>query len=80
MKTVVIEHSPVEVRFNRKFEGFSAYYAIVPKACRPRRPQTKGKVEGIVKYLKANFFQRKHEPIWQFSPPLHQMQAYRVFQ
>ncbi|MEN3152945.1 IS21 family transposase [Priestia aryabhattai] len=62
MKTVVIKHSPVEVRFNRKFEDFLAYYGIVPKACRPRRPQTKGKVERTVKYLKDNFFQRKHEP------------------
>ncbi|MED4287079.1 hypothetical protein P4678_25785 [Priestia megaterium] len=43
MKTVVIEHSPVEVRFNRKLEDFSAYYGIVPKVCRSRRPQQKGK-------------------------------------
>ena len=34
MKTVVIKHSPVEIRFNRKFEDFLAYYGIVPKACR----------------------------------------------
>ena len=62
MKTVVIKHSPVEIRFNRKFEDFLAYYGIVPKACRPKRPQTKGKVERTIKYLKDNFFQRKHEP------------------
>ncbi len=62
MKTVVIKHGPLEVRFNRKFEDFLAYYRIVPKACRPRRPQTKGQVERTVKYLKDNFFQRKHEP------------------
>jgi transposase len=62
MKTVVLKHSPVEIRFNRTFEDFLAYYGIVPKACRPKRPQTKGKVERVVKYLKDNFFQRKHEP------------------
>ncbi|MED4271587.1 IS21 family transposase [Geobacillus stearothermophilus] len=62
MKTVVLKHSPIEIRFNRVFEDFLAYYGIVPKACRPKRPQTKGKVERVVKYLKDNFFQRKHEP------------------
>ncbi|WP_053217944.1 IS21 family transposase [Virgibacillus senegalensis] len=62
MKTAVIRHSPVEIRFNRKFEEFLAYYGIVPKACKPHRPQTKGKVENVVGYLKKNFLQRKHEP------------------
>ncbi|WP_374978563.1 IS21 family transposase [Mesobacillus zeae] len=62
MKTVVLKHSPVEIRFNRQFEDFLAYYGIVPKAFRPKRPQTKGKVERTVLYLKQNFFQRKHEP------------------
>jgi transposase len=62
MKTVVLKHSPIEIRFNRTFEDFLAYYGIVPKACRPKRPQTKGKVERVVHYLKNNFFQRKHEP------------------
>jgi len=61
MKTVVLKHSPIEIRFNRTFEDFLAYYGIVPKACRPKRPQTKGKVERVVKYLKDNFFQRKHD-------------------
>jgi transposase len=62
MKTVVLEHSPTEIRFNRTFEDFLAYYGIIPKACRPKRPKTKGKVERVVSYLKNNFFQRKHEP------------------
>jgi transposase len=62
MKTAVIKHSPVEIKFNRTFEEFLAYYGITPKACKPRRPQTKGKVERVVGYLKGNFMQRKHEP------------------
>lgn len=62
MKTAVIRHTPVEIRFNRRFEDFLTYYGITPKACRPKRPQTKGKVENVVGYLKKNFFQRKHEP------------------
>jgi transposase len=59
MKTVVTKHTPAEIRFNQKFEEFLAYYGIVPKACKPRRPQTKGKVESAVGYLKKNFMQRK---------------------
>lgn len=65
MKTAVIKHSPVEIRFNQKFEDFLAYYGVVPKACKPNRPQTKGKVENVVGYLKKNFMQRKHEPTLQ---------------
>lgn len=62
MKTVVTRHSPREIRFNRKFEEFLAYYGIVPKACKPYRPETKGKVESAVAYLKKNFMQRRLEP------------------
>jgi transposase len=40
----------------------SAYYGIVPKACKPARPQSKGKVESAVGYMKENFMQRKLEP------------------
>ncbi|QDP42132.1 IS21 family transposase [Radiobacillus deserti] len=61
MKTAVVKHSPVEIRFNRKFEEFLAYYGIAPKACKPYRPQTKGKVENVVGYVKKNFLQRKHK-------------------
>lgn len=61
MKTVVTLHSPTQIRFNRKFEEFLAYYGIVPKACKPARPQTKGKVESAVGYLKKNFLQRKQK-------------------
>ncbi|MYL65487.1 IS21 family transposase [Bacillus hwajinpoensis] len=60
MKTAVIKHSPVEIRFNQKFEEFLAYYGIAPKACKPYRPQTKGKVENVVGYVKKNFLQRRH--------------------
>ncbi|AZV43395.1 hypothetical protein BAOM_4744 [Peribacillus asahii] len=62
MKTAVTKHTPIEIRFNRKFEDFLAYYGIVPKACKPSRPQTKGKVENVVGYLKKNFMKRRHQP------------------
>lgn len=37
------------VKFNNKFQQFSKDYGFVPIACRPYRPQTKGKVESLAK-------------------------------
>ncbi len=34
------------------------HYGFLPRACRPRRARTKGKVERMVKYLKENFLVR----------------------
>ena len=31
------------------------YYGIIPKACRPYRARTKGKVERAIKYIKSSF-------------------------
>lgn len=41
--------------FNPLFLDFATHYGFVPKTCRVRRPQTKGKVERMVEYLKDNF-------------------------
>jgi len=46
------------VRFNPGFLALAAHYGFRPKACRPHRPQTKGKDERMVRYVKENFFQR----------------------
>lgn len=37
------------------FEDFAAEMGFVPKVCRVRRPQTKGKVERLIEYVKNNF-------------------------
>lgn len=58
-RTVVTKHSVSQIRFNKKFEDFLSYYGIIPKACKPYRAQTKGKVERAVAYLKANFLKRR---------------------
>lgn len=58
MRTVVTKHSVSQIRFNKKFEDFLSYYGVVPKACKPYRAQTKGKVERAVSYLKSNFLKR----------------------
>ena len=59
MRTVVTKHSVSQIRFNKKFEDFLSYYGVVPKACKPYRAQTKGKVERAVAYLKSNFLKRR---------------------
>ena len=55
MRTVVTKHSVSQIRFNKKFEDFLAYYGVIQKSCKTYRAQTKGKVELAVDYLKTNF-------------------------
>ena len=58
MKQVVIERkiNASESTFNMKFMDFADYYGIVVRLCYPYRPQTKGKIENTIKYLRYNFF------------------------
>lgn len=57
-KAAVTAHVPGAVRFNERFKQLARHYGFVPKACRPYRPRTKGKVERNVGYTKQHFFQR----------------------
>ncbi|RMH36312.1 MAG: IS21 family transposase [Gammaproteobacteria bacterium] len=58
-KAAVLSHAPNgKVRFNPGFVQLAEHYGFKPKACRPYRPQTKGKDERMVRYVKENFFQR----------------------
>ena len=57
-KAAVTAHVPGAVRFNERFKQLAHHYGFVPKACRPYRPRTKGKVERAVGYVKQHFFQR----------------------
>jgi transposase len=43
-----------QVRFNPGFLQFCRDWEVTPKACRPYRARTKGKVESGVKYVKRN--------------------------
>ena len=51
MSTVVDQHQTHvgHVIYNAKFKQFSKDYGFEPIACRPYRPQTKGKVEALAK-------------------------------
>lgn len=54
-RTVVLSHVGREVRFHPKFQEFAGFYLFQPRACRPRRPQEKGGVEAVVRYLRTSF-------------------------
>jgi transposase len=55
MKTVINGIEAGKPIWNSRFEDFAADMGFVPKVCRARRPQTKGKVERLVDYVKNNF-------------------------
>lgn len=56
-KTMVTSHDlgTGEVIVNSKFKDFVNYYGFTSRFCWPYRPQTKGKIESGVKYIKRNF-------------------------
>ena len=56
MKTVVAGREVGKVIWNTQFADFAVEMGFVPKVCRVRTPQTKGKVERLVRYVKENFF------------------------
>jgi len=58
MKQVVIERKigASESKFNSLFLQFSQHYGFDVKLCYPHRPQTKGKVENSIKFIRNNFF------------------------
>lgn len=58
MKQVVIKRAlqPRDSEWNGLFRDFFEYHGFVPRLCRPYRPQTKGKIESTVKYIKHDFF------------------------
>jgi hypothetical protein len=57
MLTAVTERVGPLIRFNEAFLDFLRPFAIVPRACNPRSPHEKGKVEkGVIHYIRHNFW------------------------
>ena len=57
MKTAVIdEPEEGKIRYNTSLVGLLNYYQAIPRACRPGRAKTKGKVENLVSYIRKGFF------------------------
>jgi transposase len=56
MKTVVLDRVDGQPRFHAKMLDFASYYGFVPRVCRPYRPETKGKIESTIRYIKSSFW------------------------
>lgn len=58
MKQVIIKRAlkSSDSKWNSQFEGFFKCFGFIPRFCGPYRPQTKGKIEKTVGYVKRNSF------------------------
>jgi transposase len=56
MKTVVQGEAEEGIVYNKTMLAFAAHHGFVPKACRPYRAKTKGKVERPYRYVREDFF------------------------
>jgi transposase len=58
MKQIVLKRGPKssDSDWNPKFKDFFTHHGFVPRLCRPYRPQTKGKIERTVGFVKSDFF------------------------
>ncbi len=57
LKTAVLgRDADGTVHWNPRYLDFADYYGFAPRACRPYRAQTKGKVESGVRYVRGNFW------------------------
>ena len=54
MKVVVTSYDGDQPIYNTRFLSFATHYGFQPWACRPHRPQTKGKIERPFAYLEGN--------------------------
>lgn len=54
---VILRHLRLDAsRLNPRFLDFATYYGFVLRLCQPARPQTKGKVERPIGFVRQNFF------------------------
>jgi len=59
MKPMVIAHPPQgAVEWHPRFLDFMRFHGIEPHVAEPYRPQTKGKVERPIRYIRGNFWPR----------------------
>ena len=54
MKVVVTGYDGGDPIYNTRFLAFATHYGYKPRACRPQRPQTKGKIERPFDFLEKN--------------------------
>ena len=59
MKTVVLArhgYGQDHHQLQPGFRDFAKHYGFIPKLCKPYRPQSKGKVERFIRYIRESFF------------------------
>lgn len=56
-KVVALKRDREGIVFNESLLDFAGLYGFVPRVCRPYRPQTKGKVERAVRYIRDSFLE-----------------------
>ncbi len=58
MRTVFVREDPAtdHIVYNRTLVEFARHYSYLPKACKPYRAKTKGKVERPFRYIREDFF------------------------
>ena len=59
MKTVIIKrnaYGPGKHKLHQSFYDFAKHNGFVPIVCKPYNPQTKGKVERMISYLRYSFY------------------------
>jgi transposase len=56
MKTAVIDEDDEGVNYNPTLMSLASHYGFQPRACRPYRAKTKGKVERPFRYVRQDFF------------------------
>ena len=61
MRTVFSREDPEagHIIYNRTLLDFARHYGYLPKACKPYRAKTKGKVERPYRYIREDFFLEK---------------------
>ena len=56
MKTAVIDEDEQGINYNPTLLSMAAHYTFRPRACKPYRAKTKGKVERPFRYIRQDFF------------------------
>jgi transposase len=64
-RTLVLGRSEGKVLWHPLFEDFARYWGFTPRACKPYRAQTKGKIESGVKYVKRNALAGRRFGSWE---------------
>ncbi len=56
MKSVLLEMEEKQPRWNARFADFMASIGVAPRVCKAYTPQTKGKIERTIGFVKKNFW------------------------